>query len=364
MASAAIRPQISADKDVIVSEARTDIASSPVAVDAEEIVAGLTPAVARLAPALALGRELAGRIDRVYFVACGSPNRAMLGLQYWIEHLSRSLEVRRYFPAEFMAQNPARLDGRTLVVLGSKSGTTPETVAAAEFLRTTPAITVGLTQLDSSPLARTVQHCFAIGETPESFIGMAMAAQSLIGGLVEGRDGFEHAEVLRSSLAALPRVFADTAVAMSARGAETACALRADRNIYLVASGPCFSNAYVFGVCILMEMLWLHSYPVEAAEFFHGPFEIIERQTPLVLILGEDPSRPLMERVLRFCEKQSDRLFIFDSKELAMPGIAPEVRAMLAPYVLQAALKRISENLSALHSKPLSTRRYMWKMDY
>jgi fructoselysine 6-phosphate deglycase len=56
----------------------------------------------------------------------------MLTLQYWIGHYSRSLEVRRYFPAEFTAQNPAHLDERTLVALGSKSGTTLD--EAAEFL--------------------------------------------------------------------------------------------------------------------------------------------------------------------------------------------------------------------------------------
>ena len=212
-----------------------------------------------------------------------------------------------------MAQNPRRLDGRTLVVLGSKSGTTPEIVAAAEFLKSKPVVTVGLTQLSSSPLARAVERCFAQSEKRrKSLIGMAMIAQSLIGGLLAARDGWPHTEALLSSLSALPDAFSDTAVAQNARGAKIARDLANDRNIYLLASGPGFTNAYVFGVCILMEMLWLHSYPIEAAEFFHGPFEIVERNTPLILILGEDPSRPLMERVVRFCEKHSDRLFIYD----------------------------------------------------
>ena len=38
-------------------------------------------------------------------------------LAWWIEHFSPGLEVRRYFPAEFMAQNTPRLDSRTLVFL-------------------------------------------------------------------------------------------------------------------------------------------------------------------------------------------------------------------------------------------------------
>jgi fructoselysine 6-phosphate deglycase len=55
---------------------------------------------------------------------------------------------------------------------------------------------------------------------------------------------------------------------------------------------------------------------------------------------------------------------IYDAKDYAMRGILPSVRPMLAPYVLQAALKRMSEHLSDLHCNPLSTRRYMWKTEY
>lgn len=332
--------------------------------DAPAVLGSLAQAVAALPSAAALGRSLAARADRVFFVACGSPNRAMAGLQYWIERISPSIEVRRYFPAEFMAQDPRRLDARTLVVLGSKSGTTKETVAAAEFLRDRPCHTVAITQIATSPLARAVEDHFLIGETAESFLGMAMIAHALVGGLLAAKDGWPHDDALLRSLAALPQAVVETAAISDPRGAADAEALKDDRNLYLLASGPGFTTAYVFGVCILMEMLWLHAYPVEAAEFFHGPFEIVERRTPLILILGEDPSRPLMERALRFCEKHSDRLFIYDSRDYPMTGIDPAIRPVLAPYILQAALKRISARLSALHGKPLSTRRYMWKSDY
>jgi len=336
----------------------------PAAFDGARLVADLATTLDALPGAMAFGREVAPRIDRVVFLACGSPNRAMRGLQYWIERHSPTLEVRRHFPAEFIAQDPPRLDARTLVVLGSKSGTTPETVAAAEFLRDRPCITVAITQSASSPLAGLARHVFLIGETPESFLGMAMIAQALVGGLLAGRDGWPHEAALLASLRALPGALVDAAISADARGVANALALRDDHVVYLLASGPCFTNAYVFGVCILMEMLWMHACPVEAAEFFHGPFEVVRRDTPLVVILGEDPSRPVAERALRFCEKQSDRVFAYDSRALAMPGIAPAMRAMLAPYVLQAALKRISANLSILRGKPLGERRYMWKGGY
>lgn len=333
-------------------------------VDPVGIVDGLRNAVATLPDAFALGRSFARDIDRIYLLAHGSANRAMLGLAYWIEHFSPTLEVRRYFPSEFVTQNPARLDARTLVLLASKSGTTPETIAAAEFLRDKPCATIAFTLTAERKLATLAETALLAGDTSESFIALFMLMQTVVGGILSGRGEWTLGEQLLASLCRLPEAVADSAVANDRRAAEEACLYKDDRILYHIASGPGFTTAYVFGVCILMEMLWLHSYPIEAAEFFHGPFEIVDRNTPLILILGEDPSRPLMERVVRFCKKYTERLMIYDSRDFGMPGIDPAIRPIVAPYVLQAALKRLAARLSVWHGQPLTTRRYMWKTEY
>jgi fructoselysine 6-phosphate deglycase len=333
-------------------------------VNKEAIVDGLQTSAKTTLEAAALGGTLAAEVDRIYLVGCGAPNRVMLGLQYWIEHYSPSLEVRRYFPADLLAQNPARLDGRTLVVFGSKSGTTPETVAAAEFLKNRPCRTVAVTQTAELPLAKAVSEPLLMGETEQAHNGMFMILQALVGGLLAERDHWPLQDKLMASLAALPQVLADTAAGNDRRAAEEARLYKDDRVLYHVASGPGFAAAYVFGVCVLMEMQWMHSYPIEAAEFFHGPFEIVDQNTALILMLGEDPSRPLMERVTRFCKKYTERLMIYDSQDFAMTGIDPGIRPIVAPYVLEAALRRIAQRLAVWHNHPLSTRRYMWKTEY
>lgn len=331
--------------------------------DRSGIKASFDQAASGLDEAFAFGRGIAGEIDRIYFVAAGSANRAMLGLQWWIEHFAPRIEVRRYFPAEFITQNPPRLDERTLVVLASKSGTTPETVEAAAFIKDKPCKVIGFSQYADKPLARSVPKCFLVGDTPETFTAMAMLMHAVVGGIMQ-ENGWPFADKLMSSLRALPAAVVEAAAQNDARAKADATAYAKDRTFYHVASGPGFTTAYVFGVCILMEMLWLHSYPIEAAEFFHGPFEIVDKQTPLILLLGEDPTRPLMERVKTFCDKYAGRVMIYDSRDYAMPGIAPEIRPILAPYILQAALKRLSVYLSDLHGQPLTTRRYMWKVAY
>ncbi len=333
-------------------------------VDKAAIVKGLATSVKAIGEAAALGNKLAGNIDRLYLVGCGAPNRIMLGLEYWLQHYSPAIEVRRYFPAEFITQNPARFDERTLVLLGSKSGTTQETVEAAEFLTKRPCVTLGVTQTADLPLAKAVQHPLLMGETNESHTGMFMIMQAFIGALMAAKDKWPLQEKLMASLANLPQAMADTQAGNDKRAAEEARLYKDDRILYHVASGPMFNTAYVFGVCILMEMQWMHSHPIEAAEFFHGPFEIVDQSTPLVLLLGEDPSRPLMERVVRFCKKYTERLMIYDSKDFEMKGIDAAIRPIVAPYIVEAALIRIAHRLAVWHNQPLSTRRYMWKTEY
>ena len=338
-------------------------------VDLDETESALVGAASVVDEAVALGRQLAGHIDRVYLVACGAPNRLMLGLQYWIEHYSRSFEVRRYFPAEFVTQMPPRLDERTLVVIGSNSGTTKEIIEAAMFLRDYPAITVGFTTTADKPLAKAVKHVVCSSESAQDIVGlphasMAIAMTGFMGGLLAAKDGWRPEAKLLASLKALPKSVAAAKAGNEARAAREAKELRDDKIIYQIASGPMFSTAYVFGVCTLMEMQWLHSTPLESAEFFHGPFEVVDENVPIFLLLGEDPSRPLMERTFKFCKTYGKRLYIYDSRDFEMPGIDPEIRPIVAPFIIGVALDRFCEHLADLHDHPLETRRYMWKVDY
>ncbi|WP_018150939.1 SIS domain-containing protein [Leeia oryzae] len=330
----------------------------------DKFVGSLLQAAASVDEAARYGEQIAHEIDRIYFVSCGAPNRVMLGLQYWIEKFSPTLEVRRYFPAEFMDMQPPRLDSRTLVVLASKSGTTTETVAAARFLQNLPCKTLAVTQTAELPLAQSVQKVFLTGKTDEAYFGCFMLLQAVIGGILASRDQWPYRAQLLSSLKALPLALAEAVIGNDARAAAEARLYKDDRILYHLASGPMFTAAYVLGTCILAESQWMHSHALEAAEFFHGPFEIVDHTTPLILFLGEDPSRPQMERVVRFCQRYTERTMIYDAKDFVMTGIAPEIRPIVAPYIVGIAAERIAAHLAVWHEQPLTTRRYMWKTEY
>lgn len=331
----------------------------------EKFVKDLATAVEGIDAAVQMGTELGQQgFKRLYLIGCGAPNRAMLLTEYWLQHYATNLEIRRYFPAEFIYQNPPNVDENTLVILGSHSGTTPETVAAAKFLQDKPCTTVGITQKKDSPLAQNVQQTLLYGESDAGYYAMHMLLLALVSGFFKEVDQWPLHDTLIPSLKALPEAIADATEANDPRAAEHARLYKDEEIMYIVGGGPMYTTAYVIGTCIMMEMLWMQVQPLEGAEFFHGPFEIVNETTPLILLVGEGPSRPIDERVVRFCKKYTEKLMIWDAQDFEMKGIAEDIRPILAPLFIEAALSRMTVHLSVWHNNPLSTRHYMWKTEY
>lgn len=315
--------------------------------------------------AVALGEQIAASdARRIVFVGCGAPNRAMSVAEYWIERTTDAIDVRRYYPAELTTLEPPLFDEQTVVLLGSHSGTTKETVRAAEWLRETPSRTIAITQHADSPLATLAGETILYGASKSGYFSFSILSHALVGTLLERRAGTTLWEGLIPSLRAVPDVLADVQEACDERGLREARELLDDRVLYTIGSGPGFSTAYVYGRCILMEMQWLHCQPVEAAEFFHGPFEVVDEKTPLILFVGEDPSRPLAERAVAFARRYSQRVYVYDSREWEMRGVSPDARQIVAPFVLLAGVERMSEHMAVLRNHPLKTRRYMGVVEY
>jgi len=117
-------------------------------------------------------------------------------------------------------------------------------------------------------------------------------------------------------------------------------------------------------MCIMEEMQWMRTRTVSAANFFHGTLEVIERDIPVMLIKGEDITRPLMDRVEAFVHQVSAKVTVFDSRDLTLEGISDEFRGLLAPIMMRSAFQRISAHLEHNRRHPLPIRRYYKRLDY
>ena len=316
--------------------------------------------------AIQTGEQLGkANIKKVYFVGCGAPHHLFMSIEYWAAKYASQIVFKRYFPAEFILHNPKALDENSLVILGSHSGTTKETTEAAVFAQQSPAHTLAITQSAESALGKAVDTVIAYGETEQGYFSSFMLTFALISALLNVKEtdwSFHHS--LIASLKQLPTALAEAKQQSLNKAAEQAQQLKDSPVLYVLGSGPMYVTAYVFASCFLMEMQWMHAHALQTAEFFHGPFEVVDPSTPLLLLMGEDPSRPIAERALQFTQQYSQNTIVYDAKDFPMTGIAPEIRPLVAPMVVDSALTNLVETLAVVREHPMSLRKYMGKVAY
>jgi fructoselysine 6-phosphate deglycase len=338
----------------------------PIDFDSQAFLAQFEGALAGLDEAARIGARIAGQgVKRLLLVGCGAPHFMLRVLGYWAQRAAATLDVRSYFSAELVHQDPIAVDDQTLAILGSHSGETAETVAAAEYLRKKPCTSIALTQKPTSPLGKLVDEVVSYGSSEQGYFSSYMLGQALLSGLLnELEAGWKLHDPVMAALPHLPSALAEAKTSNIPAAARQAKDLAQDSLLYVVGAGPMYTTAYTFASCFLMEMQRMHAHPIVAAEFFHGPLEIVDHSTRLLLLVGEDPSRPEAERVVRFCQEYARDYVVYDSRNLAMTGIPAQIRPIVSPFVVDAALTALVESLAVVRDHPLTLRRYLGKVAY
>ena len=305
-------------------------------------------------------------LTNIFFVACGGSFAQMHLPKYALDREAKTLVADAYNSAEFIARDMPRLGANSLVVLCSQSGNTPETVAAARFAKERGAYTIGLTVKPESPLAGVVDSTVGYEFLPTASSADVAGAVllSLAFGVLAQREGTDRVAALDAALAQLPAVVAGAAEAHAPEVLRWAAGAKREPVIYTMASGPNHGISYAFAICILQEMQWIHSQGIHAGEYFHGPFEITDFDTPIILLMGTGPSRGMDERALAFARKFSGRVLTLDVEALDTAGMEPAMLEYLQPLIFQPLLRGYAIRLADERGHPLTVRRYMWRMEY
>jgi fructoselysine 6-phosphate deglycase len=305
-------------------------------------------------------------IENVFFVACGGSSALMYPSKYVIDREAKKIDAHLYSSNEFIYRNHSKLGENSLVILCSHSGTTPETVESAKFARSKGALTVSLTNEIGSPLAQAsdVFLKYEWGQEANAFTTNYSVLYQLVFGVLKTIEGNGKFDLIEESLENLQSVYEKAASQSHEKAVKFGQEYKDEKIIYTMASGANYGVAYSYAICILMEMQWIHSHAIHAGEYFHGPFEIIDEDTPFMILLGLDETRHLEERALEFSKRYGNKLVVLDAKEFDFTGINEEVKGYIAPLVLNYVLRKYADNLAEARNHPLSKRRYMWKVEY
>ncbi|ACM39453.1 SIS domain-containing protein [Agrobacterium vitis] len=305
-------------------------------------------------------------VSTIYFVACGGSFAQMHLPKYAVDRNSSTIFAETFNSAEFIARNPVHLGEGSVVILCSSSGNTPETVAAAAFAKKKGAFTIGLTTKPESELGQVSDSTVPYVSTP--LIGNQDAPSGIIlriaFGIVNARENSPKAAALLSALEKVGDIAASAQKVHAEDAREWGERNKREPTIYTMASGSNWGVAYSFSICILQEMQWINSQAIHSGEYFHGPFEITDFDTPILLLVGLGPTREMDTRAQKFAEKYSKNLLVLDAAKIDMHGVAPEVAEYITPLVFQPLMRIYAVELAERRGHPLTVRRYMWKMEY
>ena len=315
-------------------------------------------------------RETVGRLlddgsRNLFFMGAGGVNFLMLPA-------ARLLQTHSTFPvhiemaAEIVHSGSAHLGPGSIAVFPSVSGTTKEAVAAIEFARERGATILSLTAKPNTPIADLADVSLSNDcADPTSSENFYLQSLLLALAVMDARGELDDYDAVVAELQTLPELLVEVKRAFEPRAEALAAEIAAEESTHIMTSaGGSWYEAMYYGMCILEEMQWIWTRPVHASDFFHGTLELLEEDTSVFLLKGEDEQRPLTDRVERFASTVTSRLRVLDSRDFELPGISRRVRALISPVVFAAALERLSVHLERVRGHDLTIRRYYKKGDF
>jgi len=301
-------------------------------------------------------------IENVFFVGCGGSLAVMFIGKYILDSNSK-IPYYIYNSGEFIQIKPKALGKNSLVILASSSGNTPETVEAAKLAKDNNCKTIGITKSPESQLSKITDYAIYLKASTNLYDLKLLSVFEIVLALIKEKENFIQYQDIMRCLDSMPQALVEIKHKVTDRAVDFAKRYKDEKVFLTLGSGICFGQTYSYSICILEEMQWIYAQPIHAGEYFHGPFEVVDQNTNLLILKGEDLTRPLVDRVIEFSKKYTKKITIIDTKEFEIP-VAEELRGYFSPFILSAVLDVYSNKLAEERNHPLSTRRYMGKIDY
>jgi fructoselysine-6-phosphate deglycase len=311
-----------------------------------------------------LGEWLAAGAENLFFAGTG-------GAAILMHPAAQLLQRRSTFPvyaeitAELVAGGHVAFGPKSIIVMPSVSGTTKESVELLAQCKARGARVLSLVGHGDTPLGRNADvACVNFAEDDTSCENFYIQSLLIALSLMHHRGEIGNYDALLGEIRLLPELLLGVKDQYVAEAEAYAAKIEHEPYHLITAAGNCWPQAWYFAMCILEEMQWIRTRPVHAADFFHGPLELVETGVSVAIYKGEDHYRPLAGRVENFAKRFTDKTYVLDTASFAMPGLSSEMRALISPAILSSALERLSEFVAARRGHPLTTRRYYKKVSY
>lgn len=315
-----------------------------------------------------------GGVKSLYFVGCGGSLGALYPAKTFMKRESESIKSVWINSNEFVHATPKDFGENSILVVACHKGNTPETIQAAKLGKEMGAAVIILTWLEESEIIEFGDYIviYSFDASPDHMDGgidyscekVFCALRVAVEVLAQSEEGYPHYDKFYEGLGMINRIIMMARKQVESRANAFAKEYKNDPLIYTMGSGASWGSAYMESICIFMEMQWLDSACIHTGEYFHGPFEVTDMNRPFLIQVAEGKTRALDERALSFLQKYGKRIEVVDAKELGLSKIHASVIDYFNHSLFNNVYPIYNHALSVERQHPLTTRRYMWRVEY
>lgn len=288
-------------------------------------------------------------IDALLILACGtSYHAALIGKQIGQELLG--MPVRAEFASEF--NYSAQPLARTIAITITQSGETADTLKAMKKLKEVGSEVLAITNVVGSTATRIADRTLYTCAGPEisvaatkSFTAQLMVLYQLM--LSHPEIGARRLNSLTKELRQLPNKVQQV-LDNEGEIAQYAGELSRYENVFFIGRGINFPVA-LEGALKLKEIAYIHSEGYAAGELKHGPFALLDSDTPVIALLAQDDTyEPMMTNIKEVKARGSPIIALSREGDEDIEKIAdkvltvPQVETIFSPVVNTVSLQLLA----------------------
>lgn len=314
-------------------------------------------------------KESKANIKDIFFAGCGGSLNDLFPAHYFLQGESCKLHSTCIPARELTLLNPPTWNENSITFVLTHSGNTQEAIEAAKQANKNGSYVIVMTNNKDSKIVQSslfndlyiYKWGKAVSRKQEP---MCMTISILNEYLYQSEKSYKNYENICIAMDKVDSIVKVAQKKQLASARNFSQKYRKQNFFYVLGSGANTSQAYGFAICSLMEMQWIDCAFINSAEFFHGPFEVLQDDEVFIQCVNVGKTRALDIRSKNFISDNYGQLEVIDAKNFGMDKLPSSVVDYFNPVVFYEMGVLYREELAKKRAHPTDFRQYMGKVDY
>lgn len=300
------------------------------------------------------------KFDKIYLIGCGSSISTCYTIRDGVKSIS-PIDVDVQTGYEFVDHQYLQKDSNVGLIVTSQSGETADTLAALRKAKEYGIMTVSITNMadssmakeaDESVVTRCGQETAILGT--KTYITQLLSLYIIFYNIINT----PRSQKILEQLYQLPDVVEELLISTEESSKQIAQENKDVDIFYCMGSGLNFGLAYKLAMTMFMEGALKHACPVYSGEFRHGLIERVEKGETVVFIKSNDDFDCVTDKAINFCNDLGVNTIIFNLEDYY------DVDVLLTPFILLIPLEWFIYHLSIFNGEDPGSTRHIGKIRY